>query len=80
MSADRTPDQGQSSVPQQEVASKQGLKARVTSLIRPIVDVLKIASGKHEQSGVVDPTKINPFSKQEPQPSQKFPPGETSNP
>ena len=63
MSAERTLDQGQSGVPQQEVSSAQGL-SKVTSVLRSIVNIIR---GKHEQSGTVDPNNLNPFRKEPPQ-------------
>ena len=76
MSAERTPDQGQSAITQQEAASGRGLN-KLTSILKSIAQIIR---GKHEQSGIVDHNKINPFSTKEPQPPNKFQPGEPSQP
>ena len=73
MSAEQA-DQSQGGVPQQEVSSERGL-SKLASILKSIAQTIR---GKHEQSGVVDPSKITPFSTQEPKPSEKFPPGEPS--
>ena len=73
VSAERV-DQGQRDVPQQEVSSERGL-SRFTSILKSIAQTIR---GKHEQSGVLDPNKINPFSTQKPKPPEKFPPGQPS--
>ena len=73
MSAER-PEQGQSDVPQQEVSSERGL-SKLASILKSIAQTIR---GKHEQSGDVNPDKLNPLSTKEPQRSEKFPPGQPS--